>query len=306
MSGLDCLILCAGKGERLRPLTDLCPKPLLPVCGTTIADRALAACEALGPVRKLANAHHLTEQILAWAEARSLDHVQVEPVLLDTGAALARLAAEGEILADHLLVHNGDILHDIDLSVPWKAHLDSGAAATLVVVDRPRVNTVVERDGLFAGVLGHPRGPSTAPADARRWTFSGIAFYRTRSISGNPDAPWSVKELWHDLLEHGRAIQVWSAPESALWDDLGTADDLGRAIQSEMRRRNLSYWIDPDADASPEAWIGPGCAVEFGARVEPGARLENSVAFPGAEVLSGQILTNTLRNPAGDLPWSPA
>lgn len=306
MPSLDCLVLCAGRGERLRPLTDLCPKPLLPVCGTTIADRALAACEPLGPVRKLANAHHLTDQILAWAEARSLDHVQVEPVLLDTGGALARLAAERELLADHLLVHNGDILHDIDLSVPWKAHLDSGAEATLVVVDRPRVNTVVERDGCFAGVLGHPRGPATAPEGSRRGTFTGIAFYRAKSISGNPDVPWSVKELWHDLLEKGRRILVWTAPEGSRWDDLGTADDLGRAIQSEMRRRNLSYWIDPGADAASDAEIGPGSAVEYGARVEPGARLENSVLFPGGEAPRGQILTNTLRNPAGDLPWTPA
>ncbi len=306
MASLDCLILCAGKGDRLRPLTDLCPKPLLPICGTTMADHALAACEALDPVRKLANTHHLTEQILAWAEARSLDHVQVEPVLLDTGAALARLASEGEILADHLLVHNGDILHDIDLSVPWKAHLDSGAAATLVVVDRPRVNTVVERDGLFAGVLGHPRGPAAAPEGARRWTFSGIAFYRTRLISGDPGTPWSVKELWHDFLEKDRKILVWNAPEGSSWDDLGTADDLGRAIQARMRRRNLSRWIDPDAETDPGAEIGPGCAVEYGARAEAGSRLENSVVFPGGEVLAGQILINTLRNPAGDLPWNPA
>ncbi len=54
MASLDCLILCAGRGERLRPLTDVCPKPLIPVRGLTMADRALAACDALSPVRRFA------------------------------------------------------------------------------------------------------------------------------------------------------------------------------------------------------------------------------------------------------------
>lgn len=300
---LDCLILCAGKGERLRPLTDVCPKPLLPLCGMTIADHALAACEPLEPTRRLANAHHLPEQILAWAEARSLDHVQVEPVLLDTGGVLGRLAHENELLADHLLVHNGDILHDIDLVEPWKVHLGSGAAATLVVVDRPRVDTVVESGGYFGGVVGHPRCPTSLPDNSCRATFTGIAFYRTRFLGGDPDRPWSVKELWHDLLEKGVPVRVWKAPAASRWDDLGTPDDLGRALRAEIARRGLSRWIDPGADVAPDAAVGPGCSVEFGARVAAGAVLENSAVFPGGEVAEGQILTNVLRNPGGDLPW---
>lgn len=303
MASLECLILCAGKGERLRPLTDLCPKPLLPLCGMTMADHALRACEPLEPNRRLANAHHLPEQILAWAEARSLDHVQVEPVLLDTGGVLGRLVHGRELLADHLLVHNGDILHDIDLREPWKLHLESGAAATLVVVDRPRVNTVVEIDGAFGGVVGHPRCPSPLPGHSRRATFSGIAFYRTRFLGGDPDHPWSVKELWHDLLEQGNPPRIWTAPAPARWDDLGTPDDLGRAVRDEIARRGLSRWIDPGAEVAPDAAVGAGCAVEFGARVGSGAVLENAVVFPGGEVPSGQKLTNLLRNPGGDLPW---
>lgn len=306
MASLECLILCAGRGERLRPLTDLCPKPLLPLCGMTMADHALAACEPLEPSRRFANAHHLPDQILTWAEARLVDHVQVEPVLLDTGGVLARLVHEGELHTKHLLVHNGDILHDIDLAPAWKAHLESQAAATLVVVDRPRVNTVVESHGRFAGVLGHPRCPRDLPDPSSRTTFTGIAFYQTRFLGGDPDHPWSVKELWHDFLEKGLAIGIWKAPAACRWDDLGTADDLGRAVQDEIRRRGLERWIDPAAEVAPGASIGRGCAVEFGARIGAGARLENSVVFPGGEVGDGQILTNRLRNPGGDLEWKPS
>jgi len=301
-SSLDALILCAGRGERLRPLTDVCPKPLLPLVGVAMADRALAACEALSPQRRMANAHHLPEQIVAWAEARRIDHVQVEPILLDTGGAIGQLEAEGELGADHLLVHNGDLVHDLDLREAWREHLRTEAPATLVVVDRPRFNSVVATsDNTFAGVIGHPRGPAGPGPGCRIRTFSGIAFYRRRIFTGRCAKPWSIKELWHDLLERGEAIRIWEAPPDAMWDDLGSAADFSRAVGEELARRGLDRWIDPDAEVAATAEIGPGCAVEFGARVDDGARMERSVLFPGAQVRVGEVLRGILRNFGGDL-----
>lgn len=301
-TSLDLLVLCAGRGERLRPLTDVCPKPLLPLAGVAMADRALAACEVLSPLRRLANAHHLPEQILAWAEARRIDHVQVEPVLLDTGGAIGRLESEGELLSDHLLVHNGDLVHDLDLRQAWAEHLRSGVSATLLVVDRPSINTVVVApDGAFAGVLGHPRGPASILSGFHSRTFSGIAFYHRGVFSRRPAGPWSVKELWHDLLENDGSIRVWEAPSGALWDDLGSAHDLSRAVREELSRRGLERWVDPDAQVSGTARIGLGCAVEFGARVGAGASVERSVLFPGSEVEAGEVVADVLRNPGGDL-----
>ena len=298
---LDLVVLCAGRGERLRPLTDTCPKPLLPVAGTTMADRALAACEPLQPVLRLANAHHLPEQILSWAEARLLDHVQVEPLLLDTGGAIACLDARGELVSEHLLVHNGDLVHDIDLREPWEEHLRSRAEATLVVVDRPRVNTVVARGEGFAGVLGHARGPSVAAAGCRARTFSGIAFYRRSIFSGRPRTPWSVKELWHDLLEQGRAIRIWEAHPGCLWEDLGTPDEFARSVRGEMSLRGLSTWTDPCAQVAASATILGRSAVEFGAFVGEGATVEDAILLPGAVVESGETVRGILRNLGGDL-----
>jgi NDP-sugar pyrophosphorylase family protein len=299
---LDLVVLCAGRGERLRPLTDVCPKPLLPVVGTAMADRALAASEPLSPVRRLANAHHLPEQILAWAEARCLDHVQVEPELLDTGGALGRLEAEGEFCSGHVLVHNGDLVHDLDLRRAWKRHLESGADATLLVVDRPRINTVALRGESFAGVLGHPRGPVALPAECRARTFTGIAFYRRAALAGRPIGPWSVKELWHDLLEAGRVVRAWDAPEGSTWEDLGSARDFARVVREEIRRRGLARWIDPDACLAEDALVGEGCAVEFGALVGRRARIEDSVLLPGAEIPAGELVRGMLVNGGGHLP----
>lgn len=295
MASLDCLILCAGRGERLRPLTDVCPKPLIPVRGLTMADRALAACDTLSPVRRFANAYWSHEQIELWGEARCLDHVQVEPDVLDTGGALAMLRPD--LASEHLLVHNGDLVHDIDLVTAWKVHLGSGAAATLVTIDRPAVNTVRVRDGLFAGVAGHPRCPESSLTDSVGRTFSGIAFYRVADLGRRPVAKWSVKELWHDLLEAGRPVRCWDAPATSRWDDLGTPAELAAAILAG------GSWIHPEAHVDPSAQLGPDVVVEYEARIGAGATLSRCVLFPGAEAAPGEILDRTLRNPAGDLPW---
>lgn len=298
---LDLVVLCAGRGERLRPLTDTCPKPLLPVAGTTMADRALAACEPLRPARRAANAHHLPEQILSWAEARMLDHVQVEPVLLDTGGAIASLEARGELASEHIVVHNGDLVHDIDLREPWDEHLRSRSDATLVVVDRPRVNTVVARGDGFAGVLGHPRGPARPEPGDRTRTFSGIAFYRRAIFSGRPDSPWSVKDLWHDLLEQGRPVRVWEAPSGNRWEDLGTPEDFARSVREEMSLRGISAWIDPFAQVAGSARILERSAVEFGVCVGEDATVEDSILLPGAVVADGETVRHLLRNQGGDI-----
>ena len=304
-AALDLVVLCAGRGERLRPLTDSCPKPLLPVVGITMADRALLAGEKLGPVRRIANAHHLPEQVQVWAEARHLDHVLVEPELLDTGGTLGRLESLGELVSQHVLVHNGDLVHDIDLEAAWSAHLESSADATLVCVDRPRVNTVVVREGRFKGVLGHPRGPREIAQGRTALTFSGIAFYKRRVFAGRADGVWSVKEVWHDLLESEATILVHKPGPESRWSDLGTASEYARAIQEDLRRRGLVSWIDPSVEVPATTRILPGCSVEIGVEIGAGAMVEKSVLLPGAVVLPGECVNGILRNASGDLPWHP-
>lgn len=299
MNLLECMVLCAGRGERLRPLTEVCPKPMLPVLGVTLADRALAACELLSPSRRLANAHHLPEQIMAWGEARILDHVQVEPVLLDSGGALARAWCERELHGEHLLVHNGDILHDIDLREPWARHVRNRNDLTLVVVDRPAINTVACQADRFVGVRGHKDCPEAFPEGVRMRTFTGIAFYRTAILEGWPNEPWSVKDLWHRADRAG----IWEAPEGCVWEDCGTPEDLVRATRDEMARRGRDRWVDPTAQVHAEAEVGPGCVAEFGTRVQRGAVLEDAILLPGAEAGPGERLTHLLRNPGGDAPW---
>jgi len=187
----------------------------------------------------------------------------------------------------------------------WRTHLESKADATLVCVDRPRVNTVVVREGRFQGVLGHPRGPREIAKDATALTFSGIAFYKRRVFAGRPDGVWSVKEVWHDLLEAEATILVHEPERGSRWSDLGTASDYGRAVQEDLRRRGLVSWIDPSVEVPSSTRILPGCSIEIGVEVGAGAMVEKSILLPGAVVLPGECVNGILRNASGDLAWHP-
>src|SRR5690606_886112 len=112
---LTAFFLSAGYGSRLRPLTDRVPKPAIPFLvqsGLEINVRAVD--DAIQPQRRIANAHHLPEKIRSIAGSLGMD-VIFEPEILGTGGCIANAAnILGE--TDHFLVHNADLIHDLDLA----------------------------------------------------------------------------------------------------------------------------------------------------------------------------------------------
>lgn len=303
MSALDLFLLCAGKGERLRPLTDAVPKPLTMLLGKTLAERALEACAGLPVASRLANAHHLAPAVEAFAKAQGIGHVQLEPTLLDSGGALSKAFASRKLPSPHVLAHNGDILHDIDLTAAWQAHLEGGNDVTLVMVDVPRINTVHVRDGLFAGVAGHPACPAELEG-TRALTFSGIAFYRTALFQGWSTRAWTIKDLWHKAaFVQGLKVACREAPAGSLWEDCGVPGDLARAAFLLLEREGKEQWIDPTAKVSVDAVLKGRVVVEAGAWIEAGAQVEESVLQPQARVKAGETVHRIVRNAGGDAAW---
>ena len=104
-------LLAAGFGTRLRPLTLVRPKPLLPVCGIPMLDYALAHVRKHGHDQVIVNAHYLWQQVAAWADRDGVT-LQVElPIVLGTGGGLR---AASETLAERVVIVNADILSDVN------------------------------------------------------------------------------------------------------------------------------------------------------------------------------------------------
>jgi mannose-1-phosphate guanylyltransferase len=307
------MVLCAGLGTRLRPLTDLVPKPAVPVCGVSLVRWSLALLAGAGVRRAVVNVHHLPRLMARAAEEAALAAglpvaLSPEPVIAGTGGALreARAHLAG---ADEIVLLNGDVLFDVDLQGALAAHRASGALATMVLLPMPpgaRYATVdVDAGGRVRRIAGRfgPGGDGLVP-----WHFSGVHVLSAALLDHVPAEPFECdvnRHVYPPLMETGLVRGVVA---SGYWNDLGTparylAANLdvlagrvprGRFPGVEPRASGAGSVVDRGAAVS-DAVLGAGCRVPAGASVRravlwdgtalaPGERLEDAIAAGGLRV----------------------
>lgn len=137
---MHAMIFAAGLGTRLRPLTDNMPKALIPVAGKPMLERVILRLKEAGFNNITINIHHFGEQIIDFLRSNNNFGINIQisderARLLDTGGGIlkARPFLDGN---EPFLVHNADILSDLDLAAFYKHHLDSNAEATLLTNHR--------------------------------------------------------------------------------------------------------------------------------------------------------------------------
>lgn len=265
------MILAAGLGTRIRPLSDLRPKPILPVRGIPLVAYPLAWLAEVGVTEVILNLHHMAAATRAAAEAwapRGLSlHFSDEPELLGTGGGIRRAAAFLRE-SDPALILAGDMICDFDLRGLIEAHRARGDAATLVLREDPRAERFgtigVDADGCLRRI-------------ARRFDLGGecgagvyvnVTAVSPRAFDWLPD---------RDVFSH---LDDWLAPPLARgardvrgallsaatcrWEPVGTPAEY---LDVNLASQRLSYF-DADARArsvgarlEPELVIGPGATL---------------------------------------------
>ncbi|ACL67157.1 Nucleotidyl transferase [Anaeromyxobacter dehalogenans 2CP-1] len=293
MGDLAGMVLCAGLGTRLRPLTAHVPKPAVPVCGVPLVRCSLALLAGAGVRRAVVNVHHLPDLMAAEAEAaaRALGlslTVSREPVIAGTGGALreARAALRG---ADEILLVNGDVLFDVDLGAALATHRASGALATLVLLPMPagaRYAAVeVDAGGAVRRIAARfgPGGEGLRP-----WHFSGVHVLSAALLDAVPAEPFEAdvnRHVYPPLMASG-AIRGHVA--AGYWNDLGTPERYLEANRDLLAGRvPLARFAGADPFTGAVEQL-PGVRIAPGARVDPGARLAGpALVCAGAEVAAG-------------------
>ena len=141
---MKAMILAAGLGTRLRPLTDDRPKALVEVAGHTLLEIALKRLDAIGVRDVIINVHHYADMILDYVKSHDNFGMRIEfsreEILLDTGGGLKRAAnfflREGASSEEPFILHNVDVISTIDLRQMVRFHVDRDALATLAVQSR--------------------------------------------------------------------------------------------------------------------------------------------------------------------------
>jgi mannose-1-phosphate guanylyltransferase len=303
------MILCAGLGTRLLPLTEALPKPAVPVAGLPLVRFTLALLAGAGVRRAVVNVHHLAEVMASAAlEAGRATGVEVsvsrEPVVAGTGGALreARHLLAG---ASEILVVNGDVLFDADLRAALAAHRAAaaeGAIATMLLLPMPPgaafATVDVDGSGAVRRIAGRGAGPDVALAP---WHFTGVHVVSPDLLARVPAAPFAQdlnRDVYAALLAAERGGLPASGPvrglvTSGYWNDLGTPARYLEATADVLAGRLLPARF-LGADPWPGCELDPGaepaqriCAAR-GARIDPAARLHGPVIVgAGAEIGCG-------------------
>ena len=296
------LVLAAGYGTRLRPLTEELPKPLLPVLGRTLLARTLDALAAVGCEAVAINLHHLAGAIPAaigerWG-AMPLVYSREDPILGTLGAFVPlRSFFAG---CDEVLLVNGDSLCDWPLAALLARHRRGRAVATILVAGRPDPRP-------FGGGLGvDRRGRVTAIRSDRafgevhrRYVYAGAYVLRPELLSRIPEAAPSdsMNDLFLPMLAAGGppldSLVTWRP-----WHDLGTPARYLDGVGDWARRTGggSGGWVSPDATVEAGARLERS-VVEAGARVAGGAEVAGSLLLGGAAVGAGARLERCLLGP---------
>jgi NDP-sugar pyrophosphorylase family protein len=247
------MILAAGLGTRLRPLTDEHPKALVTVAGRPMIEIALARMRAAGVTDAIVNAHHFADQIDAYLKGREDLELRIEvsreAELLDTGGGLKHAAwfflEPGSDSDEPFILHNVDVISTIDLTRMIRAHNDGNALATLAVAERESSRQLIfdENGNLCGRRAGRNAQPEfVRPAQqSQELAFSGIHVISPRIFSlMHETGAFSIVDVYLRLAGQGEKIAAFRADEY-YWRDLGRAESIAAA-----ERDNASGQIAAD------------------------------------------------------------
>lgn len=319
------MVLAAGLGTRLRPLTYELTKPMVPVLDRPVMAHILDLLDKHSYEQVIANLHYFPDSIREYFGER-LEY-RYEPELLGTAGGVR--ACAGFFGDETFLVISGDALTDIDLGAFLSRHRAAGGIATLAVkrvADTREFGVVLhDREGRITGFQEKP-SPEEALSDLGN---CGIYIFEPEIFDYFPERPFAdwAQDIFPALLEHDVPFHIHELHE--YWNDVGSLSELRQgtfdALHGELRLEMTGVQVRPgvilvdekplpeDIEIDGAVWIGHGVSIGTGVRLmgpvvlgdgaEVGdrAQLRESIVLPGTEIADEAILIGAIAGHSGIL-----
>jgi NDP-sugar pyrophosphorylase family protein len=285
------MIVAAGRGTRLQPLTDLRPKPALPVRGLPLIAYQLALLARHGVSEAVINVHHLPEQLMEaarrWCPPQIDLRFSFEPELLDTGGAI-RAVADFLRESDPCLLLGGDMLLDVDLGALVARHRARRDAVTLLLRDDPRAESFGSIGADAQGCVRRIGRRFDLGGETQAGVYTWVNVVAARALDDLPDRrvfghldDWIAPRLAAGARD---VIAELARPGDCFWEPVGTPSEY---LAVNLRPLHLSY-LDAEALASREgARLLPELVIGAGATLGAGASLQRAVVWDGERVPPG-------------------
>lgn len=309
---MKAMVLAAGLGTRLRPLTFEIPKPMVPVLDRPVMAHIVDLCRRHGFDQLIANLHYFPDTIKDYF-GDSIEY-RYEAELLGTAGGVRNV--RDFFGDDPVLVISGDALTDLDLNKLVERHRSAGGIGTLTVkqVDDTQEYGVVlhDSDGRISGFQEKPH-PDEALSDLGN---CGIYCFSPEIFDYFPASDFVdwAHDVFPVLLENDVPFYIHEIDE--YWNDVGSLDELRTgtfdALSGELKIQAPGSAEAPDdCDAQGDVWIGEGCEIGSGVRlmgpvvigdgskIGDGAAIRDSIVFPGTTIAPRQIVIGAIVGHAG-------
>lgn len=308
---MKAMILAAGVGSRLDPLTRNVPKPMVPVVNQPVMEHIVKLLVRHGFTDIVANTHYLADQIEGYFnDGNSLGANMIfnrEAELLGTAGGLKRVSENFDFfdLNETFVVVGGDDLTNIDLSAMLRFHHSKKSLATIglaTVSDPSQFGVVVLEEGGRISRFVEKPAPGTAPSNL---VNTGVYLFEPQILDFIPSGKFHDfgKEVFPFLLQQKEAFYGYSTGD--YWRDVGNLSEYREshddffegqtAFELNVSQQSPDLWIGPDCDIHPSAQIktpcviGPRCVVGANAIVE-----ERSVLGEGCVVGEGAHISHSI------------
>lgn len=238
------IILSAGYGKRLAPITDIVPKPLIPVANKKIISRIIDNLRNCSITDFFFNTHHLTEKVEGYlASYSSINKVIIrENALRGTGGGIDNFRSQ--LSEETFLIHNCDVFLEEDLQSLIDDHFSGKKPlATLLVVDYPEINSVIVENGKISSFI-HNKG---------NFTYSGVGVISSDIWKYFPSKEtFSIIDVFKNALKADESINAFYS--GSYWNDIGTPKRYWDV--NEYFSHGIKQHIHPSAEISSTTLSG--------------------------------------------------